>query len=588
MGRVCHPTHVFFHMESVITKRWGGAFVDVSKTQSRRPRQNWILDPVQDTIFVLAAPVIVLGLAIAAFMVFPPSKATALIVGAHVIFTVAHHMPTFVRIYGDVELLRRFRWTLLLGPVVPLAFSAGVLVFIAWQGYPVEWFLYLYLMLALWDPWHFLRQHYGFMRIYDRHNEGPRRLAARFDLLLCVSFFAFVLLASSAWVPEFLSDLYTAAHIPALMVVTPQLLDALTSLGATGAGLSLAAYVGYLYWCRRQGYFVSPAKVFLVVGTFPVLYLTYTPNSLIASLAPGWSFKVGFACIGIVHMTQYLAIVWRYNRGLAAQPERARAGLFRMLHKRGGWLAAIGYVGVCLLYGDVVTTKFDNRWLMSALLAVGFTSTLLHYYYDGFIWKVRHQQNHQSLGGPGAERPGHDSSGPQSWWERARPRAPAEVLLRQLAYFGIPMAILTFGATSVWSHRHEGYTDHMYRAQMLQQSGDLRQAEQEARIAFTAMGQQLPYVRRISELLPTSAHEAELAFLIFNDARYAHVVIPALDGREVGRLEASVYTARVKEATQVLRGAVERGGSLGHPGRENMTPDDAHRVIERWSRGASR
>ncbi len=565
-------------MGSVMINRLGGAFGDVSETQSRRPRQNWILDPLQDTLLVLAAPVIVLGLAIAAFVIFTPSKATTLIVGTHVIFTVAHHMPTFVRIYGDVELLRRFRWTLLLGPVVPLAFSAGVLVFIACQGYPVEWFLYLYLMLALWDPWHFLRQHYGFMRIYDRHNEAPRRLAARFDLLLCVSFFTFVLLASGAWVPEFLSDLYTSARIPVLMAVTPQALEVLTSAGEIGAGLSVCAYAGYLYWCRRQGYFVSPAKVLLVLGTFPVMYLTYTPNSLIRSLAPGWSFKVGFACIGIVHMTQYLAIVWRYNRGLAAQPARARTGLFHMLHKRGGWLAASGYVAFCLLYGDVITTKFESRWLMSALLAVGFTSTLLHYYYDGFIWKVRHQQNHQSLGGTESR---------ESWWERAKPRTAVQVFLRQAAYFGIPMAVLTFGATSVWSHRHEGYTDHMYRAQMLQRSGDTRQAEQEARIAFGAMEKQIPYVRRIAELLPTSAHEAELAFLIFNDARYAHVVMPALDGRDVGRREARVYMAGVQEATQVLRSAVDRGGSLMHPGRESMTPDDAQRVIESWSRVAA-
>ncbi|HEY4214988.1 MAG TPA: hypothetical protein VGM84_26160 [Steroidobacteraceae bacterium] len=558
-----------------MTNRSGGAFEVVATTQSRWPRQNWILDPVQDTVLVLAAPVIVLGLSIAAFTAFPPSKATALIIGLHVIFTVAHHMPTFIRIYGDVELLRRFRWTLLLGPVVPLALSAGVLAFIACQGYPVEWFLYLYLMLALWDPWHFLRQHYGFMRIYDRHNQAPRRLAARLDLLLCASFFAFVLLASGAWFPEILCDLYTSAHIPILMAVSPQALDVLTSVGEIGAGLSVGVYAGYLYWCRRQGYFVAPAKVLLVLGTFPVLYLTYTPNSLITSLAPGWSFKVGFACIGIVHMTQYLAIVWRYNRSLASQPQRARSGLFRIFHQRGGWLAALAYVAFCLLYGDVITTKFESRWVMSAVLAVGFTSTLLHYYYDGFIWKVRHQQNHQNLGGTESR---------ESWWDRAKPRTAAQVLLRQAAYFGIPMAILTFGATSVWSHRHEGYTDHMYRAQMLQQSGDTRQAEQEARIAFTAMEEQLPYARRIAELLPSSAHEAELAFLIFNDARYAHVVMPAVDGRSVEPEAVSIYQARIGEAIRMLQSALDRGGSLSHAGRENMTAGDADRVIESWSR----
>ena len=63
----------------------------------------------------------------------------------------------------------------------------------------------------------------------------------------------------------------------------------------------------------------------------------------------------------------------------------------------GWWLAAV-YVLVCLAYGSGLTQVHDSRWLMSVLLAVGFTSTLLHYYFDGFIWKVRHAQNRENLG----------------------------------------------------------------------------------------------------------------------------------------------------------------------------------------------
>jgi hypothetical protein len=33
---------------------------------------------------------------------------------------------------------------------------------------------------------------------------------------------------------------------------------------------------------------------------------------------------MGFATIGMVHVTQYLAIVWKYNRGLARRPGAAR------------------------------------------------------------------------------------------------------------------------------------------------------------------------------------------------------------------------------------------------------------------------
>jgi hypothetical protein len=544
------------------------------------PAQNWILDPFQDTVFILAAPFIVLALALTAFLVLEPTAATALIIGVHIVFTVAHHMPTFIRIYGDVELLRRFRWSLLLAPAIPFTFSLAVLGYINYKGYPVECVLVLYLMLAVWDPWHFLMQHYGFMRIYDRLNAAPRCLAARMDLLLCVSCFVFIMLASGDWLPALLADLYGSAHLPVIMAVPSRTLAVLTEFAGVWAMATAAVYGLYLFWCRRQGYFISFAKLALFASTFTVMYVAYTPNPWMARVAPGWTFKVGFAAVGIVHMTQYLAIVWRYNRSLALRPERARSGWFRSLHVRGGWLAGIGYVAFCLLYGGLLTTKRDVRWLASVLLAVGFTSTLTHYYFDGFIWKLRHQQNRENLRLDRAEA---------SWWTGARPRSAAEVMLRHALYFGVPMAVLTFGAVSVWSHHDASYVEHMYRAHDLDAQGLGADAAHEGRLAFTAMEQQLPYARRLAELQPTSSREAELAFLIYNHARYAHLVIPALNGRQAGESEneTASYRAAVEEAIHVLQNAADRGGSLAHLGREGMTVEDARSVIEGWQRSVS-
>jgi hypothetical protein len=346
---------------------------------------------------------------------------------------------------------------------------------------------------------------------------------------------------------------------------------------------AMATYGIYVYWCWRKGYFLSLAKLALFAVTFGVMYLAYTPNPWIRHAAPGWTFKVGFAAVGIVHMTQYLAIVWRYNRGLAARPDRSRAGVFRSLHARGGWLLGAGYVLLCLLYGGLLTTRHDNRWLMTLLLAVGFTSTLTHYYFDGFIWKMRHQQNRESLAiaEPAAQT---WSSRGVSWWGAARVPPVSAVLLRQLLYFGVPMVILTLGAASVWSHRAASYIEHMYRAQSLQAHGLDNDAGKEGRLALAAMEQQLPIARRLAELQPTSAHEAELAFLVYNDARYRHLVIPALDGREVGPEERGAHRAAVEEAIRILERASIGGGRLGHFGREAMTAADATHTLESWRR----
>ena len=96
---------------------------------------------------------------------------------------------TFIRVYGDVDLFRRFKWTFVLAPAIPLGFATAVLVYFNSHDYPVEYVLYLFILLALWDPWHFLMQHYGFTRIYDRHNAAPKKLAARMDLFLSAAWF---------------------------------------------------------------------------------------------------------------------------------------------------------------------------------------------------------------------------------------------------------------------------------------------------------------------------------------------------------------------------------------------------------------
>ena len=61
-------------------------------------------------------------LALLAIRKLGAERGAALVITAHIVLTVAHHLPTFIRIYGDVELFRRYRWNFLLGPLVPLAY----------------------------------------------------------------------------------------------------------------------------------------------------------------------------------------------------------------------------------------------------------------------------------------------------------------------------------------------------------------------------------------------------------------------------------------------------------------------------------
>lgn len=539
-----------------------------------RLRQNWVLDPFQDAAFVILAPLAVLALAVVAFRLLGTAAATALILGTHIVMTVAHHLPTFIRIYGDMALFARHRWTFLLAPVLPFAISLSAGAYLIVHELPIENLLYLFLLAVLWDPWHFLMQHYGFMRIYDRHNQAPRRLAARMDLALCAICFVAIMLASGDWLAGLLEDLYRSAGLPLVLALPLELLPLLQQLAQFLAIPALAAYAVYLLWCRRQGHFISVAKLALFAASFGVMALAYTPNAWIAQLAPGWSFKVGFAAVGIVHMTQYLAIVWRYNRGLAGRNVGVRKGWFQRLHARGGWWVGGAYVLACLFYGQSLTSEWDSRWLMALLISVGLTSTLTHYYFDGFIWKLRQTANREHLALPDPHREPA---------ERARENdTPRLVLLRQTLYFGLPLAVLTAGAVAVWDGSHASYVGHMLRAHVLSQEGDVEAARKEALEAYAAMDRQLPIERRMIALQATASRETSLALLIYNHSRFEHLVLPALEGRPTSAESRREHLEQVASAATLLERALSRGPPLTSTPQQRMSAQDAQRLLQSW------
>ncbi|MFL6577961.1 MAG: hypothetical protein ACJ8MR_15165 [Povalibacter sp.] len=544
--------------------------------------QNWILSPLQDSLLVVATPVLVMALALIMFRTLGSAAATSLIIVAHIVFTVAHHLPTFIRIYGDVELFRQHRWHFIMAPVVPLLFSAVVLGYINHHAFPVENFLYLYIMLVLWDPWHFLRQHYGFVRIYDRPNEAPKQLAARMDLWLCATWFIYILFGSSAWLAGILADLNQTVRIPLLLYVPADLGAIVTRVARDLAILMTLAYSMYLVWCRLTGYFISLAKLALLVATFGAMYFAYVPNDWMQMMAPGWTFKVGFAVIGMVHMTQYLAIVWRYNRTLAARSGLARDGWFHRLFRRGGWAVGIGYVLLCLTYGELITTEQSSRGVMSVLLALGFTSTLLHYYFDGFIWKVRQRPNRENL----AMEAASEKPKPPPLPVPARPHSARTMLARQMLYFGVPMLVLSIGAFMAWQAPVTSSVEHMYRAQSLSQQGLMPEAIAEAHAAQAAMSRELPVVRKLTQMDPSAAREAELAFLIYNESYYANVVLPSASGTRIGSAQRAAYRDAASKAVELLERAMVTGAPLAHPSRPKFETEDAARALSGWRRVA--
>ena len=411
------------------------------------------------------------------------------------------------------------------------------------------------------------------MRIYDRNNKAPRQLSGRMDLMLCSSWFVYIMISTLHWLPDLVYDLYRSHGMRLMELVNSSFYTWLESVALIIALVATTIYLGYLGWCRRQGYYISFVKLTLMLTTFVTMYLTYVPNTLMRSMLPQWSFAMGFAALGMVHVAQYLAIVWKYNRQLAKNPRRVRAGWFARMFAFGGPLVAIAYLLACLGYGFLVSSTGQQlylhgklwfldqpltayitptvlQWLLAVLAATNFTSTLLHYYYDGFIWKVRHKENQQALGmqkmpaGAGAktsrDRDGKTSpttgKTAASWNDQAWSEHPAFVILRQSLYFVLPMVLLGF---TFWNYRLTGF-DSAPLANLRRQSHDLftinkmlaqgqvsnglirerREIETQILLIMEALDRQLVMEEKMLQFRPRAQHYSYIAELLAQRSEY--------------------------------------------------------------------
>ena len=75
----------------------------------------------------------------------------------------------------------------------------------------------------------------------------------------------------------------------------------------------------------------------------------------------------------------------------------------RFVFRRSGSLIGV-YVGLVLAYGSIAFLQSSAavEWIRHGLIGVVTASALLHFYYDGFIWKVRETQTRAMLGIDGA------------------------------------------------------------------------------------------------------------------------------------------------------------------------------------------
>lgn len=287
-----------------------------------------------------------------------------------------HHLPGMIRAYGDRALFQRFRTRFVVAPLVLL----GVCI---WSSlYNIQ---AIQLVALAWGIWHGMMQTYGFCRIYDAKASGKATARARVDLALCFSWFLAAVLLSPMRFRTCL-ELYYESGGP---VVPP----ALVAYLQYGVLFALAAVTMMFLWRQWRDWqtagIASPIKITLLVSS--IAFWWYCNNGV-------QNILVGIALFEVFHDVQYLAIVWIYNRMRVERDDSIR-GFMRFVFRRSGSLIGV-YVGLVLAYGSIAftTSSVSIESIKHVLIGVVTASALLHFYYDGFIWKVRETQTRAMLG----------------------------------------------------------------------------------------------------------------------------------------------------------------------------------------------
>jgi Flp pilus assembly protein TadD len=377
------------------------------------PKKNlWILDSWRDLLFYVGTPVLLVPMFALAQARW---RAQDIYLFVAAFGATGHHLPGMIRAYGDRALFERFRWRFIFAPI----FLIAVCVAFTW------WDLKgLVLVVFFWGVWHGMMQTYGFCRIYDAKTGSFAALTRRLDFASCAIWFATAVLLSPQRIADTLETYYASGGpfiAPALLRGAQQILFA----AAIATSILFLANFARMWAIGKR-----PNPVKLALLSTSIAFWWYCNNGVTNILA-------GIALFEVFHDVQYLSLVWIYNRN-RVEKDSSIGGFMRFVFRRSGSLVGL-YVGLVFAYGSLGYFKETEIELVRRMLTgVVAASGLLHFYYDGFIWKVRERSTREHLGLTGGSAVAQADQFFPSWLLHG---------LKWVVVFVIPLAALWIGQT---------------------------------------------------------------------------------------------------------------------------------------------
>jgi hypothetical protein len=330
---------------------------------------RYIVSAGFDWLFFIGSPLVAIAVVLGAATLIQPAAVSAAVL---TYMAIGHHIPTFWRAYADPEEFARNRFRLVSLPLLVLPLIA--LLYQQGSG--------LIGLVFVWDQYHFVRQHYGFMRIYDaKAGHIAKGGAFTVDQLFCFALFLCIISHSDYYSYVYALGLFDYG---ALLPSWGGPLLRSVSLGATAVTGTLFALD--LYRRFASGDPIARPKLAITATTYGTWHFAY-----VALADPFLSYAIS----SFFHCLQYDALAWVYNhkkaQTMAASP---RGALFRYVHGRSGhrvWL----YIASILAYG--LLAEAGHVIAPSHIVVLTLSTGLLHYYYDSFIWRVRRPEFRQHL-----------------------------------------------------------------------------------------------------------------------------------------------------------------------------------------------
>ncbi|MFY9341857.1 MAG: tetratricopeptide repeat protein [Planctomycetota bacterium] len=338
-----------------------------------KPASPWFHSPWFDLLLILGVPFVTWPLVSAGQDRLGAAQLNLLIA----LTATGHYCATFVRAYGDRDLFARFRTRFLVVPLLLLVTTTTL--FHGGHG-PA-----LLLVTAGWAFWHWLAQAFGFARIYDIKAGSFHPRTALLDKALVVTGFVAAVTLNQGSIATF-AKLFLDAGIA---LPTAEQFAPVQWTVRAACVLVGTAYVMNLAAAIVRGQPWSWQKQFMHATTIGYYWFSFAwlDNVLIA-----------YVLYELFHDLQYYAITWLTCRQRARRPG---VTVWFGVMFGPGVLGTLVFLATMTAFGaaDYFGRPHSTPWL-----GVFLTLALLHYYYDGFIWKAREQALGNDLGIAGGLR----------------------------------------------------------------------------------------------------------------------------------------------------------------------------------------